>query len=527
MKRIIFSLFAILAFYTGRTNNLALSNLSLIDASHIQFDISWDNSWYTSTNYDAVWIFIKAQDCNGTSTWDHVNLSTTPSDHTVAGGTGLYVEVAATDGKGVFIRRNSNGFGTQSGTITLKFASAMADFAIINYHVNGIEMVWVPTATFSVGDGSPNHTAGSSSAYNFGTSNTTAPYSISSESAISAGAMRNTKGVSNCSTPNNYDVAYNGYLGASFPKGYAGFYSMKYEISQQQYVNFLNDLTTVQQSSRTAAPPTSAVGTFAMTNTSSPTNRNSIVVKTSATGSSPAVYDCDLNDNAVYGDGADLACNYMSWDDIMAYLDWSALRPMTELEYEKACRGPNAPTLKEYPWGSIVLTVATSSALSNAGATNETSTTSGNGLSAIGGSGSDGPLRCGFAATSSSGRTDAGAGYYGIFDMGGNVWEQTINCGWQWYTVACAGTPTSYPTGGIIFTGALGDGALDVSGNCDALNWGNSRYSILKGGAWNTANSAAGLQQVQISDRTQIFNLGDYLNNTRNSATGGRGVRKP
>ena len=30
---------------------------------------------------------------------------------------------------------------------------------------------------------------------------------------------------------------------------------------------------------------------------------------------------------------------HISWSDMSAYLDWSGLRPMTELEYEKACRG--------------------------------------------------------------------------------------------------------------------------------------------------------------------------------------------
>ena len=30
---------------------------------------------------------------------------------------------------------------------------------------------------------------------------------------------------------------------------------------------------------------------------------------------------------------------YISWPDLLAYADWAALRPITELEYEKAARG--------------------------------------------------------------------------------------------------------------------------------------------------------------------------------------------
>jgi len=32
----------------------------------------------------------------------------------------------------------------------------------------------------------------------------------------------------------------------------------------------------------------------------------------------------------------------------LSFSDWSAMRPMTELEYEKACRGPMPPTYKVY-----------------------------------------------------------------------------------------------------------------------------------------------------------------------------------
>lgn len=519
-------LISILTILTNHSfaNNVSITNLSVPDADHIQFDITWNNSWYTATNYDAIWIFIKSQDCAGTSTWDHTSLSLVAGNHSVTGG--LYVE-PSTDGKGVFIRLNANGFGTQTGTALLNFSASIPAFATTNFRVFGIEMVWIPQATFQVGDGSVNNTAGTSSAYNYGSpSNTTAPYIISTEAAIAANTLSNTKGATNCNTQSDYNVAYNQVLSASFPKGFAGFYCMKYEISQQQYVAFLNCLSLGQQSSRVVAPPASAIGTFAMSGGMVAVNRNSIVIKTPAAAGAPAVYDNDLNADLTYGDGGDIACNYLSWDDLKSYLDWAALRPKTELEYEKICRGTASPTVREYPWSSTTLTIASSASINFGGTSNEVSTAIGNGLCCFG-AGGTGPLRCGFAATAVSGRTDAGASYYGVLEMGGNVWEQCINTGWLWYTVACPGTATVYPIGGVIYTGVLGNGALDASGNADAANWGDSRYSIIKGGSWSTPNNAAGLQQVQISDRTNIFNLGAYANNSRNNTIGGRGVRKP
>jgi formylglycine-generating enzyme required for sulfatase activity len=506
-------LYASLLFLLGlpsQANNLSVSNIAIVGTDKVRFDISWDNGWFIpGFNWDAVWIFVKAQDCAGTTTWDHVDLSTNATQHTATGGTGLIVE-ASSDGKGVFIRRNSLGGLTQSATVTLQFAANMPAAASTNFRVFGTEMVWVPQGNFSVGDGTTNSATQSTAA--FGTWSASTPWPIASEGQINGDALRN-------GAESN---TWHNTVPTTFPKGWAGFYCMKYEISQQQYVAFLNALTATQQFWRTANPPTSPAGTLAMTSAANQ-NRNAIVVATPAAAGAPAVYATDLNGDGTYGDGDDIACNYLSWTDLLSYLDWSGLRPMTELEFEKAARGSTLPVLTEYAWGSTNILQAVSSALNNAGMPSEASTASGNGLCAHNGGSSTtlGPLRTGFAATANPLRERAGASFWGVMDLSGNVWEQTISVG---YYNGSARLPATF-----IFTGANGDGRLTMfTGEFDVTTWPTAAgvgttsagTTIVRGGNWESS-----AQRAQISDRAFFSSVAENL--TRVRRTGGRGVRRP
>ena len=174
-----------------------------------------------------------------------------------------------------------------------------------------------------------------------------------------------------------------------------------------------------------------------------------------------------MSGNNVYdeaADGGNIACNYLSWDDLRAYLDWAALRPMTELEFEKASRGLNASVLAEYAWGTTTINQASSGALTNGGQATEVSTSTADGLCAYNAGTTLGPLRVGFAATASTFRTGAGASYYGILDLSGNVWEQVFGCGYFIFPNRLF-TP--------IFTGVLGDGMLDANGGAKCHKLGS------------------------------------------------------
>ena len=294
----------------------------------------------------------------------------------------------------------------------------------------------------------------------------------------------------------------------TFPKGFNAFYCMKYEISQGMYLNFLNTLSYTQQTTRSAVAPNSAVGTGALSSTNQ--NRNGIDIFKSGIPAidTSAVYAWNLNGNASHHEAADgvwIACNFLSWMDGLAYLDWAGFRPMTELEYEKACRGQNNPVANECAWGSSAIANSTYT-LSNSGAASENvsinySNTQGNAAYALTMGSIGGPLRVGIFTTPTSARIHSGGSFYGIMDMSGNLWEQAVSV-----------------VDGTTYTGQHGDGVLSASGDANATGWpASATGSILRGGAWNSNSSS-----LATSGRDA---MGAGTNSSRNSANGFRGVR--
>lgn len=479
-----FSKFAVALLFlvfglAAKANNVTVTGTTVV-GSNVTFNISWDNSWNANVapaNWDAVWVFIKFQDCN-TRLWAHAGLSAVAGDHSAASP--LQVDTV-TDGKGVFLRRSSIGGGNISNvSVTLKMSIPAGTY---NYKVFGIEMVNVPQGAFDLGDGI------SASTYN----------SISvSASSQSGGLTSALIGGSSAAVP------------ATFPMGYNSFYAMKYEISQQQYVEFLNALTYDQQSAHTFNDPISVVGTYAMFNGFS--YRNGIRISVPGNnGAIPAVFVCDatpgVEDNN--DDGQGTACTGLSYSDVAAYLDWSALRPMTEMEFEKLARGTAPRLANEYPWGTIDILAVNNliTGLVNDLLPNETYTPATNGACAYGIGTSNaiyGPLKVGVFATGTSGRGSSGAGYYGCMELGGNCAERVI---------------TTANTSGTAFNGTLGDGTISALGLANQATWPSPITAIgigFKGGDY--VNPAL---RVRTSDRASVITVDP----NRNFNYGGRGVR--
>jgi formylglycine-generating enzyme required for sulfatase activity len=465
----------------------------------VEFDLAWDNSWRVATephNWDAVWVFCKIRRNGGD--WEHLKLKTTghtipqsPQALTTAMGlvdTGAAHNASTNPAVGIFIYRTNDGFGTVTANdLRLKWSYAdngASSGDVIDIRVVGVEMMYIPAGSFYAGDN-----ATSDSAFREKETTDNDPWLISSENAITT-----TSGTSgNYYYPGQGEAANSVFtIPAAFPKGYGAIYMAKGELSQNSWVAFFNMLTSTQKTTRDI--------------TSSPgKNSDGLVFRNNMSWASGEATLPDQGGGATY---AGVAMSYLSWADLTAYLDWAGLRPMSELEYEKAGRGhdgrtgePKAAVSGEYAWGTTSITGATS--ISNGGLRNERGQGGSNALVSIAGS-VQGPLGVGSFARGVNTRIASGAGYYGVMELSGNVWERPVTVG--------RGT-------GRAFEGRYhGNGIVDSSGNPNVTSWpGTSAVGAgFRGGGWVYGASVA-----RLSDRLYAASP----NTNRDYHSGGRGVR--
>lgn len=474
----LFTVFAGLSMCWG--NGLTISNLTRDSLNQtVSFDIEWDNSWRLDGvsapfNWDAAWVFVKFLPCNANATtaWTHGTLSPVLVNHNfgaslepvLSDGSATGID---TDARGVMLRRTATGLFGNAGpsSVTLNVNNMGTNVA---YHVRvvAVEMVYIPQGSFEIG--------GVTSSNAFSINNTT------SDPTAGNIISENTQTILTHASGGNATVN----LAAAFPKGFDAFHLMKYEITEGQYASFLNSIPVANQYTRYPGNQS--------------TNRNQLGV----TGSNPL---------AIFGSTRpDRAQNYLGWDDVAAYLDWAALRPMTELEFEKAARGLSASLQDEYPWGTTnIYELTTLTAPEDGAEIPGVLPANANYISNnfVSGDGSRGPVRAGiFALPLNSTREQSGAGYYGIMELGGNVTE------------ACVAVTDITSTGGTIpFTRVWGDGSLDAGSAANTNGWPTEALGgiIQRGGGWD--DSAAALR---LADRS-------YLNWTgvRARESGGRGGR--
>jgi formylglycine-generating enzyme required for sulfatase activity len=509
MTRYTLLLCLLLAFILdpAEANFLRIQNVTLLGQdkvnhyTKIQCDIGWDHSWRDDKNWDAAWVFIKYTTDNG-ATWRHATLGTSPGNHVAPSGSAIS---PSTDGKGVFVYRSANGSGNNNWIgMQLRWnygTDGVTDSAIVKVKVLGTEMVYIPAGAFWIGDGNPSGTE-----YGFRDVSSGNPFRIVSEAAIvlggSSGGNLGTNGAS-------YDDFTSGVqtLPATFPKGYAAFYVMKHELTQEQYTDMLNTLTRAQQSSRVKTDISSAGATlnrYVMTaSPSRGSNRESIRVEDILPEAVlPVSFGCDYSGNGTFeefNDGQNIPMNFVITADMLAYSDWAGLRPMTELEYEKAARGDQPPVTYELAWGSVFAkpllgftdegTSYESSAF--AAANCAMATTAGPSLAV-------GPVRAGMFATDVSTRESAGAGYFGALELSGSLYEPTV--------------PVSSPAARA-FLGSNGDGELSATGEATNSDW--SLSYMYRGGGWLSVPSSC-----RTSKRSTPGNVA-----TRSASTVADGIR--
>lgn len=515
-----------LATGTAQANNIQITNAGFsglnMDEQYamVQFDLTWENSWRTSAAtpyahawWDAAWVFVKYKDAT-TGLWNHARLhgtghilGTGPTNATIT--TGLRSPDDAFDtqtnwGVGAFVHRSANGTGPfVVNGLELRWNygdNGIAIEDVAEVRVFALEMVYVSEGDFYVG------TSGDHLRLRQGGTPTNLPFLINTEGALS---------IDNNSTslwgiePTNFwgGVGPVGTLPASFPKGHRAYYCMKHPISQQGYVDFLNTLTRHQQSARF---PGTTQGTYmhSTSNRTTPAARNGVRLMADPGGTEPWVFGCDLNQNDVAGDTDDgqwLIMNWAAWVDVAAYLDWSGLRPMTELEFEKSARGPLLPVNQEFAWGTATRTQVHVSNINDAGTIEETSEPANANIV----TGAQlGPRRVGsIAKPGNTSRVAAGAGYYGILDLTGSIWDWTVNI-----------------ADGRAYAGTHGDGVLSNNGTHDVVSWpptvgGPPIGAGLRGGTWGGQWSDS-----RVSDRGAAV-LTQPVEGDRGNHKGGRGVR--
>ena len=501
-----------------------------LDAQTATLDVRWDASWRDAETRDAAWIVLKGRQGDEPL----VPLTIRDAPEVVANESSDSADAAfdvPEDRVGFFVHRAAPGEGANHWRIRVPWTAEAAD-RVTGVRAFGVEMVHVPTGAFEAGtarslrdrkaargDGWIRFTPPAPLSALFradpdGEDVYGGPYSVTSEAPIAIGPEAgnlyylDARFLSDDFTSGDKT----GTLGVGFPKGYAGFYQMKYEVTQQQYVDFLNGLSP-EQAQRRAVPH-------------------------SLTQRLPnARYSITKRGSRFQTAHPHRAASHVSWEDGLAWADWMGLRPMTELEFEKSARGPEPVRLREFVWGTTEQRadgfafderiLASGGALATA--EDGTERVDGNihifmrpdeGVdnlctpggdnhhpwypacrSLSGGEAGWGALRVGIHGVDPEGdRVAAGAGYYGAMELSGNVAEQVVTLG--------------HPQGRS-FQGTHGDGRLTASGIATNADWHADAGTLFfgyRGAGWtshpNHARTADRFGALQSKGRVRSYSAG-------------------
>ena len=425
-----FFLFLLLVAATQlKANNMLVKNVTTTGDNaanktiQVQFDMSWDNSWRDGINWDAAWVFMKFKNANGL--WQHVQLNT--SGFANGTGTANTIQVGS-DKVGAFIYRSAAGTGTfASTTMQLQWnygLSGLTSVTGLEIRVFAVEMVYVPEGDFNCAKlfyNSPENFAAEKTFYAPGNNFPVINKKLSPLLSYNDGSIINVRIKGDAGIdPNNDGVVDN----VNYPTGYRAFYSYKYELSEQQYADFLNLLTSTQ------------VNTLGFTGTS-----------------------ISLVNGQYFSSSPNKACGNSNTNRVLSYADWSGIRPMTILEFNKLSYGPMQPVLSPFTWLEGGQGCSVSQRLYPAWGANANGGYNYNALTNVGSFA--GPL---------TNRIQSGVSYYGASDLTGNAHEPVVSLNY------------------LNFSSANGNGVLTSNGLNDISTWNSNSMIIFIDMLRNTCN---------------------------------------
>ncbi|MEL6562730.1 MAG: SUMF1/EgtB/PvdO family nonheme iron enzyme, partial [Bacteroidota bacterium] len=464
--------------------------------------------WNDSSNHSALYVFFKSQ--NHSLEIDKIAL-----------GNDFFISKKTSDSRGFYLIPSKNKSGKNSIEIQIRFKE---NYPKIEPYC--LEMVYIPQGDFILG---------STKSYDYRNTKSTsrgslgAPlnaffksgingqfngaFEIKSESEIVLGDCVGCLNVKDAEIAgvNTYSGIKQGKIPNSFPKGYQSFYQMRYELTEQQYCDFLNSLSQEQAEQR-------------------------IDITITFQGETRKNYGnfIGIKNGKYVTTKPNQACSFLSWNDCLAYSDWAGMRIMTELEFEKSARGFEKPRFREFAWGG--------GEIENEYFLDKKIHKCGDGQYCVDGNihvnylgfsnfndvcaknGSDqsyigcrvlsneldyrGPLATGIHSKGkkSPNRVMAGSGYFGTLDLSGNLREPVIPVG-------------SYESRN--YKGSIGDGTITEEGKSDNQDWYYAKEKDLvygyRGGCWAYHENHA-----RIADRFNVYRKGVDI---RKPYSGYRGVK--
>jgi len=374
------------------------------DGPLVELDVSWRNAWRSERNHDAAWVVLRdGCELGGaplTLDRERAAFQVVLGDSPAAPGAVIDM---SDDAVGCFVRLAEPYRGDVRWRIAVPVVESPEGRGCVEVAPFALEMVFVPGGPFELGDDDPG-AIGQGAFHRLGDDGEAAgTWLVEDERAIPVGGAGGLA-YDDRGKP-DYVGDGEGPIPAAYPKGTRAFYVMKYELKQGEYAAFLNAL---------GAPAWKLRANHEL-GEGREVQRE---VKTCTIRRAP--------DGGFVAEAPERPANFVSWNDTAAFADWAGLRPMSELEFEKAARGPARPTPLDFPWGTasrdeLKRRVEKTRDLAFATAEDE-------------------------RGLDDATRAEHGASFYWVMDLSGSLWERVVT----------AGNPV-----GRAFTGSHGDGVLD------------------------------------------------------------------